>query len=176
MRQRGWADPKSVYLDNVAMRYEAGSEISPRGHGPEASEEERAFRAAHHDMIQIGARHADWWAMYRRAVDTASCMIVVLTDAWLDSIRNTGKEFLAAEERATANAAFKRIAIKPAPSQGTSAAASIFAGNGWEVLSTSRVTNHQGSLAGAPDSAEISAHEGAWTIPENDLSRLLARI
>lgn len=172
MRERNLFDTRAVYMDNIAMREQEGTELTQdRRFQTAAAGEDRPT-----GIILIGARNEAWNEHYLQAMREAKAMIVVATAEWSAS-QWTWQEFRQAGEEAKGRGLFskklRRIALV-FPETDADTRAKLSAA-GWKLIPCEKIVVG-GGRGGASDCAEAAAHEGGWVVRESDLQQILAAL
>jgi hypothetical protein len=169
MRAKNLYDTRSVYMDNIAMREQEGTELAL----------DRRFQAESFGITLIGARNVSWDAEYRRAMTECSAMIIVATPEWAQS-QWTWHEFAQASEEAQqrrssgSSRGFRRVAL--AFDETDTDTRAKLTSDGWSLIPCRRIVVGGAQSHAVMDCPEASAHKGGWVIGEANLQQVLAAI
>ena len=165
MRAKDLYDPKAVYMDNVALRDEKGTQLT----------QDTRFREANEGITLIGAMNDDWNVHYQKAMAECSSMIAVATREWSESkwcAKELNQSDSQARGRTKLGGSFNRVALVFPETDGDTR--SRFSAGGWNLIPTDKLV--VGGSGANGDYAEVAAHAGGWVIPENDLQRVISAI
>ncbi|WP_058556695.1 hypothetical protein [Thiohalocapsa sp. ML1] len=166
MRAKSLFDTRSVYMDNIAMREQEGTELT----------QDRRFQAESSGITLIGARNASWNAGYLQAMSECSAMIIVATPEWAQS-QWTWQEFAQASleaQRRGGSGGFRRVAL--AFDETDTDTRAKLTSDGWSLIPCRRIVVGGGQSHAGMDCPEASAHQGGWVIGEANLQQVLAAI
>lgn len=150
IRAKNLFDTRSVYMDNIAMREKAGTELT----------QDRRFQEESFGIILIGARNASWNMEYVRAMSECSAMIIVATPEWAQS-QWTWQEFAQASQEAQrrgGSRGFRRVAVAFDATDADTRAK--LTSDGWNLIPCRRIVVGGGQSQAGTDCAEVSAHKG----------------
>jgi hypothetical protein len=163
MAAKNLFDTRSVYMDNIAMREQAGTTLT----------QDTRFRESNAGITLIGASNEQWNAQYLQAMAECSSMIVVATKEWAASpwcwqeFRQAGQEAETRKQRG-----FNRVMLQFADTDPDTRAK--FSAAAWHIIPVEKVV--VGGTGAKGDFAEVAAHAGGWVIRETDLQQVLNRI
>jgi hypothetical protein len=160
MTAKNLFDTRAVYMDNIAMREQAGTTLT----------QDTRFREANAGITLIGASNAQWNTAYLQAMSECSSMVVVGTREWAAS-KPCWQEFTQAGHEAMRRK-FKRVMLQFADTEPDTRAK--FSAAGWRIIPVEKVV--VGGTGARGDFAEVAAHEGGWIIPETQLQQVLSSI